>query len=408
MKHIIVVGGSLAGHQTAKCLRDLGYAGDLTVYGAEAHGPYDRYPLSKSYLTGELHRSGLDIEPRDLDVDWELGRRATGLDLAGRRVTIDNREQARFDGLVVATGSRPRVNIAGHGATRGVHALRSIEDSATLKAALVADGGRRLVVVGGGLIGAEVASVASAAGHHTTLVDSSPIPTARALGPTAARHVSDLHEARGVRLLTGARVRGLDVHADHVNGVVLRNGDRLAADLVVLATGTRPNVEWLDGSGLDASCDGLRCRATLHAYGSDLVVGAGDVVDAPHPALDGASVRVEHWASTRHQARVAAANLLAGPDHASSQSELPSFGTTLHGAAIRAVGFPAKADDDEVVWGSIQDGEAVVAMRRHGRLIAAVAVNAADKLKLLVDPWSEQISAQRAGRSSRWSSTVRG
>ena len=109
MRRIIVVGASLAGHQAARCLRDLGYDGDLTVLGAEVHRPYDRYPLSKAYLTGDLERRGLEIEPRDLDVDWRLGQTATGLDLAGRYITIDGAYRAHFDGLVVATGSRPRL-----------------------------------------------------------------------------------------------------------------------------------------------------------------------------------------------------------------------------------------------------------------------------------------------------------
>jgi len=135
----------------------------------------------------------------------------------------------------------------------------------------------------------------------------------------------------------------------------------------------------LMGSDLVVS-NGLRCRATLHAYGSAVVVGAGDVVDAPHPALEGESVRVEDWASTRHQARVAATNLLVGPSRGRSQNELPVYGeTTIHGDAIRAVGFPSRADSSEVVWGPLQDGEAVVAMSRRGRLVAEVAVNARDR-----------------------------
>src|SRR4051812_13355776 len=109
MKRVLVVGGSLAGHQAAKCLRGLGFAGDLMVLGAEVHRPYDRYPLSKAFLTGELDRDRLEIERGDLDVDWRLGQTATGLDLAGRYVTIDGGDRACFDGLVVATGSRPRV-----------------------------------------------------------------------------------------------------------------------------------------------------------------------------------------------------------------------------------------------------------------------------------------------------------
>jgi NADPH-dependent 2,4-dienoyl-CoA reductase/sulfur reductase-like enzyme len=154
------------------------------------------------------------------------------------------------------------------------------------------------------------------------------------------------------------------------------------ADVVVLATGTQPNTEWLLGSGLDIH-DGLLARPTLHARGCDVVVGVGDVVRAPHPLLDGEAVRVEHWASARHQASIAAHNLLVGPAHARPQNEPPVFGTTIHGAAIRGIGFPSRADTSQVIWGSIHDGQAVIAMRRKGRLIGAVALNATDKLAII-------------------------
>ena len=344
MRRIIVVGGSLAGHQAARWLRVLGFDGELTVLGAEVHRPYDRYPLSKAYLAGDLDRSGLEIEPHDLDVRWRLGQAATGLDLAGRYVSIDEADRAQFDGLVVATGSRPRVPFSVSGEVAGVFALRTVEDATALKDALSGTRSRLVVVVGGGLIGAEVASMATAAGHRATLVESAPLPTSRALGVHVAEHLRTLHVANGVRLLSGTRVRALDVHAGQVGGVHLHTGLRLDADVVVLATGTQPNVEWLHGNGLDLS-NGLSCRATLHANGSDVVVGVGDVVHAPHPALDGESVRVEHWASARHQASVAAANLLVGPSRGCPQSELPTFGTTIHGAAIRVLGFPSHADD---------------------------------------------------------------
>ena len=252
MRRIIVVGGSLAGHQTARWLRVLGFEGELTVLGAEAHRPYDRYPLSKTYLAGDLDRNGLEIEPHDLDVRWRFGQAATGLDLAGRYVTINETDRAHFDGLVVATGSRPRVPFSVSGEVAGVFALRTVEDATALKDAL--SGARsRLVVVGGGLIGAEVASMATAAGHLATLVDSAPLPTSRALGVRVAEHLRTLHVANGVRLLTGSRVRALDVHGGQVGGVHLNTGLRLDADVVVLATGTQPNVEWLHGSGLDLS-----------------------------------------------------------------------------------------------------------------------------------------------------------
>lgn len=398
MKRIIVVGGSLAGHQVAKGLRDLGYEGELTVFGGEVHPPYDRYPLSKAFLTGDLDRRGLGIEPRDLDVDWRLGQTATGLDLAGRCITVDGVHQARFDGLVVATGSRPRVPRSIRRDIGGVFVLRTVEDGEALRAALAA-GRRRLVVVGGGLIGAEVASKAIAAGHLTTLVDSSETPTSRALGTPVAKYLRTLHLENGVRVLSSTRVSALDASQGRVNGVRLHTGHRLDADVVVLATGTRPNIEWLRGTPLTVS-NGLGCRATLHSCGSDIVVGVGDVVHAPHPALDGESVRVEHWAATRHQAKIAAANLLVGPSLGRPQSELPVFGTSIHGARIRAVGFPSKADTTEVVWGSISDGEAIVAMRRRGRLVAAAAVNATDRLTLLDDEW-RRVSGEDGRSASR-------
>ncbi len=257
-----------------------------------------------------------------------------------------------------------------------------------------------MVIVGGGLIGAEVASVARTAGHVATLVDSSPTPTSRALGHQVARHLCAVHIERGVRLVPNARVSALDVHAGRVRGVQLHNGDGIEAEVVVIATGTRPNIEWLRTSGL-ASSDGLLCRDTLHAIGSDVVVGAGDVVQAPHPALDGESVRLEHWASTRHQAMIAARNLLTGPSLARPQSELPTFGTTIHGVKIRVWGFPSHAESSRVVWGSLRDSEAIVAMHRRGRLVAAVAVNADERLTLLRDSWAGDSAAVAAAVTER-------
>jgi 3-phenylpropionate/trans-cinnamate dioxygenase ferredoxin reductase component len=386
MKRIVIIGGSLAGHGAASCLRELGYDGDLTLVGAEAHPPYDRHPLSKAFLSGDLDRKGLEIEPHDLAITWRLGQTATGLNLAGRYATIDDGRRAYFDGLVVATGSRPRVRFPVPRDVTGVFTLRSIEDGTALRAAL-AGGRSRVVVVGGGLIGAEVASTATATGHVTTLVDSSHLPTSRAVGTRVAEYLQRVHRAHGVRLMPDTRVSSLDVDAGRVRGVLLHDGQRLRADVVVLATGTQPNVEWLERSGLTIT-GGLHCDATLHASGSDIVVGAGDVVHAPHPALEGESVRSEHWASARHQARVAASNLLAGPCGSRPQSELPTFGTTIHGAAIRVIGFPSEADTEEVVWGSVHDpAQAIVAMHRRGRLIALVSLNATDKLDLLEGEW---------------------
>jgi len=381
MRRIVVVGGSLAGHRAAHALRGLGYDGDLTVVGSESHRPYDRFPLSKAFLTRRTDRAGLELDVAPADVSWRLGETATRLDLAERQVVLGDRTTLRFDGLVVACGARAR-DVALVERVRGAFVLRTVDDAEEFRATLESRT-RRVVIVGGGLIGAEVAATAVAGGHHTTLVDPSDLPTARAVGRPVAEPLQRLHRAAGVHVLRGTRARGLDIRAGTVTGVVLEDGSRLPADVVMMSTGTTPNVEWLQGSGLAVS-GGLRCESTLHAQGSDRVVGAGDVVRVPQELLDGESPRVEHWASTLDHADLAAANLLAGPEEARSLSALPTFGTTIHGARIRAVGFPQVADRSRVVWGSVEGGSALVALGRGEQLVAVVSLGAHERLEPLV------------------------
>ena len=294
MRSIVVVGGSLAGHRAVKALRDLGYEGALTLVGAEQHRPYDRYPLSKAFLTGDTDRQGLDLCGDAPEVVWRLGESVTRLDLDRRFITLAGGDRIPFDGLVVASGARARDDSAVQG-VRGAFVVRTVDDAIDLRAALSGAPGR-VVVVGGGLIGAEVAATAVAGGHDTTLIDSSDVPTSRTLGRAVAEYLLGLHRRAGVHFLPRTRARRLEAQAGAVTGVLLEDGRRLPADVVVMATGTTPNVEWMAGSGL-STVGGLGCGPTLHALGSDVVVGAGDVVRAPHPLLDGEPVRVEHWAA---------------------------------------------------------------------------------------------------------------
>ena len=380
MRSVVVVGGSLAGHRAVKALRDRGFDGELTLVGAERHRPYDRYPLSKAFLTGDLERHGLDLCGDAPEVVWRLGESATRLDLDGRAVTLDGGARIPFDGLVVASGARPRDASAVEG-VRGAFVVRTVEDASDLRTAL--DGAPcRVVVVGGGLIGSEVAAVAVAGGHDSTMLDSSDVPSSRTLGRAVAEYLLGLHRRAGVRVRPRTRARRLEVDAGAVTGVLLEDGTRLPADVVVMATGTTPNVEWMAGSGL-GTAGGLSCGPTMHALGSHVVVGAGDVVRAPHPLLDGESLRVEHWASTLDHADLAAANLLAGPESGVPLTALPGFGTTIHGARIRSLGFPQVADRSRVAWGSLESGEAVVLLGRRGKTVAAISVNAAAQLPLV-------------------------
>ena len=381
MRRIVIVGGSLAGHRAARSLRDLGYDGELTVVGSESHRPYDRFPLSKAFLTRHTDRAGLDLDDVPSEVIWRLGATATKLDLAGGQVILDDRTALAFDGLVVASGARPR-DVGLVEGVRGAFVLRTVEHAEELRSVLESPA-RRIVIVGGGLIGAEVAATASAGGHHTTMIDPSDLPTARAVGRPLAEHLQRLHRAAGVHVLRRTRVRELDVRSGAVEGVILEDGRRLPADVVVMATGTTPNVEWLQGSGLDVS-GGLGCGPTLHARGSDRVVGAGDVVRAPQELLGGESFRVEHWASTLDHADLAAANLLVGPEDARTLTDLPTFGTTIHGARIRAVGFPQFADRSLVVWGAMESGKALVALGRGDQVVALVSLDTHERLAPLV------------------------
>ncbi|HET7734773.1 MAG TPA: FAD-dependent oxidoreductase [Nocardioidaceae bacterium] len=378
MRRILVVGGSLAGHRTAHALREQGFDGELTVLGAEPHPPYDRYPLSKDYLTGSVERSGLDIGPLASDITWRWGAVATGVDLERRQVSTASGAVHLFDGLVVATGARARGGDLIAPDIAGAFVVRTVTDAERLRGAL-AGSAKLVVVVGGGLIGAEIASVAAAAGHRVTLVDRAAVPTVHALGPSVAAYV---HRERLRREVQVVRRRGssLDVRDRRAVGVLLDDGARLAADVVVFATGTSPNTEWLAGSGLQLA-DGLVCRPTLHAYGSDAVVGVGDVARVPAPLLDGDPVRAEHWSSARLQAVVAAENLLSGLGAGRRFDGVPVFATTLHGARARVAGFPGFAEEEVVLAGDVLAGRAVVGLRRAGVSVGVVALNADAELR---------------------------
>ncbi len=309
---------------------------------------------------------------------------------------METGEKLRFDGLVVATGARPR-NVEQVAEVEGAFTFRDVEDAVLLKEAL-AGPERRVVVVGGGLIGAEIAATAVAQGHPTTLVHPGEIPTLHAVGRPVAEHLLGLHREAGVELAPRSRAKGIDAEQGRATGVVLEDGSRIPADVVVMATGTEPNVEWLRGNGLRTE-GGLLCTDTLFAVGSSRVVGAGDAVRAPHPFLGPEPVRVEHWAATRQQAALAVGNLLAGPGAAWRQTALPDFGTTIHGARIRCVGFPQAADESRLTWGSLESGAAVFELTRRGRIVGLISVNATPELdRIAVDLWPDNLPDRiRAG-----------
>ncbi|MFG1957730.1 NAD(P)/FAD-dependent oxidoreductase [Nonomuraea sp. NPDC049028] len=363
---VAVVGASLAGLRAVQTLRREGFAGDITLIGAERHLPYNRPPLSKSMLRGddEITLPGAE----ELGDQWLKGRQAVRLDTSDRRLTLDDGTELGYDGLVIATGARPR-RLPDH--PDGVRTLRTIDDALALRAELQA-GHERVVVIGGGFIGGEVASTARALGLGVTLVDASPYPMTNVLGAAAARWLARHHRDNGVELVSDTRVTGFESNG-RVTGVRLGNGRTLPADLVIAGMGVTPNTAWLEGSGLTLS-DGVVCDETL--YAADNVVAAGDVARWPHGLFGGELVRVEHWANANDQGALAALNLLAGPENAKPYADLPSFATHMHGARIQTAGLPHLAGESRLVTGEPDENRFAIAFARSGVLVGAVAVNA--------------------------------
>jgi NADPH-dependent 2,4-dienoyl-CoA reductase/sulfur reductase-like enzyme len=376
---VVVVGASLAGLRAAEELRHRGFDGRLTVVGDEEHRPYDRPPLSKQVLAGswDLDRIELTVGAEGgldgLDVDWRLGTRATGLDPAGRRVTLAGGEDVLYDGLVIATGARPRA-LPGTGQLAGVHTLRTLDDCLAVRADLDA-GARRVVVVGAGFIGSEVAATCRGRGCEVTVLEALPVPLGRALGDEMGSAMGDLHRDHGVAVRLGVGVAGIE-GAGRVERVRLADDTVVEADLVVVGIGVTPNTGWLEGSGL-ALDDGVVCDATTRAAPG--IVAAGDVARWPSHRF-GELMRVEHWdnaiAMGEHAARRLLEDLAGG---AASPGEpydpVPWFWSDQYDRKIQLAGRSGDADEVRVVDGSVDERRFVALYRRGDRLIGALAMN---------------------------------
>ncbi|RFU38408.1 FAD-dependent oxidoreductase [Actinomadura logoneensis] len=369
-ERIVVVGASLAGSRAAVTLREEGFAGALTLVGAEPHRPYNRPPLSKSVLEGDDDVSLAGSE--EIEADWLVGRAAVRLDTAARTVTLDDGAELGYDGLVIATGARPRRLPEEQMALAGVHVLRTLDDALELRKAL-ADVRGRVVVIGGGFIGGEVASTARAAGHEVTVVDAAE-PMTRVLGRTVGSWLAGHHRAHGVELVTNTRVAELVGEGGRVTGVRLDGSRTVPADLVVLGAGVVPNTEWLEGSGVHVD-DGVVTDSRLFARGHGDIVAAGDVARWPHTLFGHETVRIEHWSNANEQGAAAARNLLRGPSEAVPFSQVPALGTRVHGTRIQYAGLPHVADASTVVTGTPEDGKFAVAFTREGVLVGAATVN---------------------------------
>jgi 3-phenylpropionate/trans-cinnamate dioxygenase ferredoxin reductase subunit len=404
---VVVAGASMAGLRVAEQLVRAGHTGPVTVFGAEPHPPYNRPPLSKTALTYPHLDTADDVlqtlalrRGESPQIEFRLGEGLVAADLANRTVRTIEGHTEGFDGLVIATGLRPR-RLQVPGPERGRFALRTVEDCLVLRAAL--PGARRAVVVGGGFIGCEVAATLHSLGVAVTVVEPGPAAMTRALGFELGSAIQRHHESNGIGFRTEALVTEI-LGTDRVSGVVLSTGALLTADIVVEAIGSHPNTEWLQGNSALDLTDGVLCDTDLRVQGAQCAVAAGDVARFPHPLFGSRPRRFEHWTMVTETARRAArtlhAELTGTPNDLAPAVGPPSFWTDQGLIHLQAVGAVARSDEMSVVEGRLDrlaDGALLVG-RADGRVCCAITVNLpATRLA----PWRSEITEQLQQMTTR-------
>jgi NADPH-dependent 2,4-dienoyl-CoA reductase/sulfur reductase-like enzyme len=372
MRRIVVAGAGLAGHRSVLALRDAGFDGELTVIGSEPDPPYDRPPLSKQLLRGEFTPEQCYFPAARDAATWLLGQTAAGLDTGRRTVTLADGTRVPFDGLVIATGRSARRPswLAGRagGPLGGVHTLRTLRDALRFQSSLTS--GSRVVIIGAGFIGCEVAATLATLGvGDVTLTDVAPRPMP-VLGPEAGDRAAKLHADHGVKLRMGTSVAALE-GGDRVRAVVLDDGERLPADLVLVAVGSAPNSGWLADSGLRLSAGAVVCDR--YCFAADGVVTAGDIAAWPHPHGDPACV--EHWTNARDMAAVAAGNLIADSGDRAPLRSVPTFWSDQYNVKIKSAGLLRAANRYRVVDEDPARPSLVIEAYRDEDLVGAIVFN---------------------------------
>jgi 3-phenylpropionate/trans-cinnamate dioxygenase ferredoxin reductase component len=373
---IVIVGGGLAGAKAAETLRVEGYEGPVHLVGGEQDRPYERPPLSKDYLMGKAERDTVFVhEPgwyAAHDVDLKLGTWVDGLDVDAHTVHLEDGPDLPYDQLLLATGSSPRkLEVPGND-LRGVHYLRRLFQSERLGKDL-GEGGRRVVLVGGGWIGLEVAAAARARGDEVTIIEPQPTFLNAALGDELGEVFTDLHREHGVDVRVREGVKELSGSDGQVSSVTTTSGEVIPADVVVVGVGARPNVAFAERAGLEVD-NGVLVDATLRSSHPD-VYAAGDIANAFNP-LYGRRLRVEHWANALNGGPAAARSML-GQDV--SYDRAPYFYTDQYDLGMELTGLvAADAFDRVVVRGDKQAREFIAFWLHDGRVMAGMNVNVWD------------------------------
>jgi 3-phenylpropionate/trans-cinnamate dioxygenase ferredoxin reductase subunit len=382
----VIIGASLAGAKAAEELRAEGFDGRLVLVGAEDERPYERPPLSKDYLRGELARDTIYVHPEgfyaDHDIELRLGRTAEELDTSARELTLDDGERLPYDRLLLATGAEPRRLTVPGSDLDGVMYLRSVEDSDALRARL--DRGGAVVVVGAGWIGAEVAASARQRGLDVTLIAPASAPLERVLGPELGGIYRDIHADHGVQLLLGTGVERFE-GGPAVERVRTTDGRTLDCDFVVVGVGVQPRTALAAEAGIAVE-NGILADAHLQT-GAPGVFAAGDVANAHHPFYS-QRIRVEHWANALNQGPLAARTMLG---HDDVYDQLPYFFSDQYDVGMEYSGY-ATGRDRVVFRGDPASREFIAFWMAEGRVVAGMNVNVWD----VTDPIRALIASGRA------------
>ncbi|MEU6578477.1 FAD/NAD(P)-binding oxidoreductase [Streptomyces sp. NPDC046805] len=385
---IVIVGASLAGLKAAETLRAEGFKGSLTLIGAEPYEPYDRPPLSKAVLLGKASAEHTELPRRhDIDAKWRLGVSATGLDMTNKRVRLSDGDEVEYDRLLIATGVRgrpwPKETEA---ELDGVFVLRTRDDAAALERRLRGRP-RRVLVIGAGFAGSEIASACREMGLEVTVAERAGAPLVGALGGVIGAVSADLHRENGVDLRTGVTVTALEGdEAGRVRAAHLSDESVVETDVVVVSLGSIRNTEWLTGSGLGAGPRGIACDAGCRAFDfrgivTDDIFVAGDVARSPHGLFGYQFLSLEHWGNAVAQAETAAHNMISSSADRRPHLWVPAFWSSQFGVNIKSVGVPSMGDQLMITQGSLAERRFVAVYGYQGRIIAAVSFDNAKWLE---------------------------
>ena len=388
-KRVVIVGAGLGGLRAAEALRANGFAGEIDIVGDEEHIPYNRPPLSKEALKSGLGHEDLKFRQRDsiADVCWILGSGARSLNLDEKTLTLENGEELIFDGLVIATGIRPRL-LPIPGPTQGLFTLRTLSDAQKLREAIVP--GENLVILGSGFIGCELAATGTLLGAnvHVVSLDSEPMvmPMGLELGGAMRRR----HEAKGVTFHLGRTVSSFN-GGEKIESVTLDSGEVIPTRVVVEAIGSVPNVEWLEGNDLDLS-NGVLVDHTMRVIGTDVpVVAVGDIARHPSVLYADGPRRIEHWnmpTETGKRAGATLAALLRGEAPTNEPfAALPAFWSDQFEYQLQSYGLPGAAASSKVVSGDLEGPCIVEYFNDNGHLVGVIGI---DTVKELV-PYRKQL-----------------